>query len=322
MRLMLKAAFLWLMLATLPGLAQAEPVQFRGSYAVIDLPPGFTEQRGMTGAISEISQTSILVTELPVEAYDGIANGLLNDPKVLLGDGIELKSAAKIVQDGHPAVLAQGRQQVGAHPFEKWMLLVGAPHVTMLVTVQAPSVLTTADRRAVIDGTLASLRVSNTRSDLRDGLPFVFADSTRMQFSRVLSGTTALLVERTGDRAEDKDSASRPVFVIGASAKGDCAAWKDGTVPYAEQLIGSMNRTRDLTNLTSRQTTIQEDPAIVTEAQAFWHDQPVMLFQTMRFRDCQYLRTIGIAPIAEAPAYRTEFDELVGAAQWRSPSQQ
>ena len=31
---------------------------------------------------------------------------------------------------------------------------------------------------------------------------------------------------------------------------------------------------------------------------------------------------IGIAPIAEAAVYRTEFDELVGAAQWRSPSQQ
>lgn len=318
MRPMLRAASLWLTLAILPGMVQAEPVQFRGSYAVIDLPQGFVEQRGMTGAISEVMQASILVTELPVEAYNGIANGLLNDPTALLGDGIDLESAAKTEQDGHPAVLAHGRQQVGAHAFEKWMLLVGAPHVTMLVTVQAPSVLTTTDRRTVIDQALASVHVSDTRSDLRDGLPFVFADSARMQFSRVLSGTTALLVERT----EDKDSAIQPVFVIGASAKGDCSAWEGKPVPYAEQLIGSMNRTRDLTNIASHETTIQEDPAIVTEAQAFWHDQPVMLFQTMRFRDCQYLRTIGIAPIAEAAVYRTEFNELVGAAQWRGPSHQ
>ena len=312
-------AIIWLVFAMIPGLVQAQSnaVHLRGSYAQMELPPGFSEEPGMPSVVWPAAEASILFTELPVEAFQAISDGLISDPTALLGDGIELDAAANIVQHGQNGVLAYGRQQVGANLLSKWLLLIGAPHVTLLVTAQAPATLVSPDRRAVIEQALASIRVSETRSDPRDSLPFVFAESSRMKFHRILSGTTALLVARGADTGE----AVRPVFAIGSSHGDDCSPWADGTTPYAEQLIGSMKRTKDLTNVVSRSAVIHDDPAIITEANAIWHDQPVTLFQTIRFRGCQYLRTIGIVPVAEADSYRPEFDQLVTASQWRGPAQ-
>ena len=318
MLLILKASIVWLVLAIMPGLvlAQSNLVHLRGSFAQMELPPGFAEEPGMAGIVWDEAQVSILFTELPVEAFQAISNGLITDPTALLGDGIELDTAANIVQFGQPGVLARGRQQAGANLLSKWLLLIGAPHVTLLVTAQAPAVLISPSRQAVIDQAMASIRVGDERSDPRDSLPFVFADSDRMEFARILSGTTALLIARGADSGETV----RPVLAIGTSHGNDCSPWADGTTPYAEQLIGTMKRTKDLKNITSSTTAIHGDPAVVTEAEAIWHDQPVALFQTIRFRDCKYLRTIGIVPVVEADSYRIEFDTLVSAAQWREPA--
>ena len=51
----------------------------------------------------------------------------------------------------------------------------------------------------------------------------------------------------------------------------------------------------------------------MTEATALWHDKPVALFQTIQFRGCEYLRTIGIVPAAEADDYRPELEKLAQA---------
>ncbi len=315
-----KASILWLVVAIMPAIAQSQttPVQLRGSFVQMELPPGFVEDPGISGVTWNEAQASILFTELPVEAFQAISDGLIADPAALLGDGVELDTAANIRQHGNPGVLAHGRQQVGGNILTKWLLLVGAPHVTLLVTAQAPAIMVTPPRQALIDQALASIRISETRSDPRDSLPFVFAESDGMKFHRVLSGTTALLIARGKDGGE----AIRPVFAIGTSLGKDCSPWADDSTAYAEQLIGSMKRTRDLQNVASRAAAIHEYPAIISEAEAIWHDQPVTLFQTIRFRDCQYLRTIGIAPRAQTDSYRAEFDRLVSTTQWREPAPQ
>ena len=322
MRLLLNTCCVWLALVLLPPLVQAqsaapaEPVHLRGSYVLMDLPPGFVEDPNVSGATWVEAQASILVTELPVDAFKAISDGLINDPKALLGDGIELHAAANVVQHGHPGVLAQGRQQVAGNLLTKWLLLIGAPHVTVLVTAQAPTILVNPERQAVIDRALASIRVSATRDDPRDSLPFVFAESERMQFARILSGTTALLIAR----GEDKGEAVRPIFAIGTSLGNDCSPWADGKTQFAEQLIGSMKRTENLADVASRKAEIHGHPALLTEATATWHAHPVALFQTISFRGCEYLRTIGIVPIADAAAYRSEFESLANAARWRNPA--
>jgi len=290
--------------------------QLRGSYVMMDLPEGFEEDKGFPGVVWPDVEASILITELPADAYNAVSKGLLQDPDALAEEGIELDATLGIDQNGHSAVIGRGRQLVGGHPFAKWLLLVQAPHVTLLVTAQAPLLLLTEPRRAVIEETLASIRISETRSNPREALPFVFESTERFVLFQVVSNNSAVLLER----GPFEDESFRPLFAIGSSLGGDCTAWANGRLVYAEQIIRSMQQAANVTALSSREEQIGSDPAVATEAEATWDGKPVALFQTIRFRNCQYLRTIGIAPLAEAAAYRQEFAKLVAGIDWRAPA--
>lgn len=299
-----------LLLAAGPALAAQQLI---GSYAVIDLPDGFRESRQFTGALWPEGYASIVVTELPGEAYAKVAEGLLADPAALAGQGILLDTAEETRRGDHDAVIGRGRQRVGGQPYDKWLLLVGAPHVALLVVAQMPTVLADEARQAKIEAALASIRIAAERDDPRDALPFTFGETERFRLLRALSGSAALLT----DTAYDGPAPAGALFVIGSSLGTGCDPWRDGEHAFAQQALESLNQVDDLAIETTYKAPVGTDDAVVTEATGTMEGEPVIVVQTLRFRDCAYLRTVGIGPAADRATYRAEFATLAARVAWK-----
>jgi len=287
--------------------------QLTGSHAVMELPDGFEESREFIGALWREAQASILVTELPAEAFEPVAEGLREDPAALSDQGVQLDTVEATALGPHQALIGRGRQQAGAQAFEKWLLLAGSPQVTLLVTAQIPSRLATPQRVEKIEAALASIRIAPERGDPRGILPFTFGETQRFQFARALSGRAALMT----DTAYEGAAGARPVFVIAASPGANCEAWSDGTHAFAAEAMASLQRVEDLAVADSYDARIGGGPAVVTEATGTVGGEDVIVVQTIRFRDCAYLRTVGIGPAANEALYRAEFDMLAAGAGWK-----
>ncbi|MCA8927586.1 MAG: hypothetical protein KDC18_05900 [Alphaproteobacteria bacterium] len=297
-----------------PAAAPAEAAhQLAGSFAVMDLPQGFVESPDFTGVFWDDGSATILVTEMPPEAYGPVSKGLLGDPAALASQGILLDTVKPTRQGEFDAVLGRGRERVGSVPFDKWLLLIGAPRVTLLVTAQMPSLLANAERTAKMEAVLASVRVAVKRSDPRDSLLFTFGETDRFRFQRALSRSSALLA----DIAYKGEPATTPLFVIGTARSIDCNAWRKDLHGFAKETLESLQRVQSLTVDTTYQGPIGADGGVVTEAHGTVAGQPAIVVQTLRFRACTYLRTIGIAPASETPFYRAQFATLAAKVDWK-----
>lgn len=302
-------AFLSVLSVTPASAAQ----QLTGSYVVMTLPDGFEESRQFTGALWPDASASILVTELPAKAFEPVAKGLLADPASLAEQGILLDQTEETMQGAHKALIGRGRQQVGTQPYDKWLLLIGAPHVALLVTAQMPSLLATPARTAKVEAALQSIRVAPERSDPRARLPFTFGETARFRFAQALSGSAVLLT----DAAYTGTASTRPLFVAAASFGADCDPWKDDAHAFAAQALESLGQVEDLAISGTSDTKIGADQAVVTEAAGTMDGAPVIAVQTIRFRGCAYLRTVGIGPKAEEAFYRSEFAALAAGVVWK-----
>tara|TARA_R110002096_G_scaffold43171_4_gene116369 strand:- start:714 stop:1658 length:945 start_codon:yes stop_codon:yes gene_type:complete len=305
---------LCLCLALLAGFPAVAATQLTGSYTVIDLPEGFEESQQFSGALWPKARASILITELPPNAFEPVAQGLLADKAALSDQGILLDETEEIRQGDSKALIGRGSQQVGGQPFDKWLLLIGAPHVTLLVTAQIPTVLASPARRAKIETVLKSIAIAEKRSDPRKVLPFTFGETERFRFIRALSGSAALLT----DAAYIGDPEHRPLFVIAASLGQDCRLWADGVHQFAENAAASVNQVQDLKISATYDARLGTDGGVVTEAAGQMNGQPVLVVQSIRFRDCSYIRTVGIGPVAEEALYRAEFAMLASKVTWQT----
>ena len=285
-----------------------------GSFATIDLPDGFEESRQFTGVIMPEGHATILVTELPAAAFETLANDMLTSPEALAKKNIQLDSVNKIRQGEHKALLGRGRQTLEGQSVEKWILVIGAPQATLLITAQIPTLLARPDRVARMEAALASTRVAAARSVPRTDLPFTMGETERFRLQRALSANTVLLTEP----AYTGPANQQPIFVIAASDATDCTDGKDNPHAFANRALAGLSRVRDLAITTTYDGPIGKDAGIITEATGVMADQKVIVVQTLRFSDCGYLRTIGIGPAADAAVYRGEFAALAAQVGWQA----
>ncbi len=313
MRSSLKLILVWLALAVLPAGAIAAPVHLVGSYATIDLPDGFEESRQFTGVAWPDGLATIQVTELPANAFGTVANDMRANSDVLAKKKILLDTIKDIQQGGHKAMIGRGRQQLEGQWVEKWMLLIGAPQVALLVTAQMPTLLAQPDRMAKIEAVLASIRIAAKRSNPGTNLPFTMGETERFRFQRALSASTVLLTEP----AYTGETNRQPMFVVSASDATHCDDGKDDPHAFANRALASLRRVQDLAITTTYDGPIGNDTGIINEATGAMAGQQVIVVQTLRFGDCGYLRTIGIGPAADAAAYRGEFTALAAQVGWK-----
>jgi hypothetical protein len=313
LKCLVKAAALLVALLVVSGVASARQVHLAGSYAVIDLPGDFEESRQFTGATSPSSHAAILITELPADSFQVVAAKLLSNAQALSEKNIQLDSLKETHQGPHAALIGRGRQMIGDQSVDKWLLLIQSPKTAMLVTAELPTILATPERTAMVESALASVRVADIRQDARTVLPFTLGETERFHYERALSANTALLTEP----AYTGELARQPIFVITASRAADCGDGKDDMHAFANRTLAGIHRVKDLAITKTYDGPIGSDTGVVTEATGTMAEQDVVVMQTLRVRDCTYLRTIGIGLASDAEAYRAEFARLAAQVGWK-----
>lgn len=314
MRVLLTAVLLWLALAMPPSFVRAEPVHLRGSFVVIDRPEGFEESPTVPGLIWQKAKASVLTTELPASSFELLRQTILDGRGTVGEDEIELSSTERAEIDGHPAVIARGRQRVGVGTMEKWIVLIGTPEAALLITAQMPSLFATPARQEQIEQVLSSIRVTADRSNPLDALTFEFEETERFRLTQVLSAYAVILT----DSHLVPEPEQRGLFVIGTSAKPDCSLWEQsGKQAFAESLVRRLKSVQALEALETTSADFGEHEGFRIETHGQVNGQRALVMQTVRFDGCRFVRTIGIGPARLEELYRREFTTLARGMVWR-----
>ena len=266
-------------------------VEFPGAGGVgLDAPPGMALSSQFAGFEDRERGASIVIAELPPEAYAQLVTGFTDAG--LAGRGIVVTQRREWSVTGAEAFLVRGTQVVQGVEFAKWMLVAGNPATTALVTVQIPEGI---DRYpdAVIEDTLRSLefRATGSVEEQIAALPFVVGDLAGFRTVRTLAGSGLLLTEGPNDVVK---GAEQPIIVIAASLDAPPAA--EARDAFARHAAATLVGVRDLK---------------ISEAAAFRHDDadwhrieavaseddsgaPVVVTQFIRFTPDGWFRSAAI----------------------------
>lgn len=300
--------------AALSTAAEAAQVHLRGSFILIERPEGFEESPTVPGLIWEEAKSSILTTELPAAAFEALSQSIQTGKGEVSGQEIEFSSTRTATISGHPAVIGEGRQRAGIGTFDKWIIAIGTPEATLLISAQIPSLYNNPLRRERLEEVLASIEIAPKRSNPLDALAFEFAESPRFRLTQVLSAHTVIL---TDSHLVD-DPARRALFVIGTGPKPDCSLWAaDGKQVFAELLVQRLRSVQDLEPLRTEPAQFEGGAGFRTETHGQVNGQRALVVQTVRFDGCRFARTIGIGPASLEALYRQEFEALANGFAWK-----
>src|SRR5215831_12377183 len=134
------------------GTFAAEPTFPPGSAIGLTPPPGMTASRVFSGFEDRASNSVIIFTKYPPDAFDQVVAGF--DDAKLLKAGIAVRTRENLKIGGNPAFLATGNQFIGGSRFHYWVAVVQSSYGTALVSVQYPesaaALYSDADMRAAL----------------------------------------------------------------------------------------------------------------------------------------------------------------------------
>src|SRR5271156_6613845 len=114
----------------------ADPIFPPGSRVGLVPPPGMVPSSKFDGFADPEKDAAILITVLPAGAYSQFEKTMA--PDVLKKQGVSLEKREPIKLDSGTGFLVSGRQVADKTRYRKWLLVVAAADLTVLVTVQAP----------------------------------------------------------------------------------------------------------------------------------------------------------------------------------------
>lgn len=270
--------------------AQAAPTFPKNGAVGLTPPPAMREAASFAGFEDPATEASILIAELPAEAYPQLTARF--DEGGILPNGVALTAppAALTLADGTPARLYRGSQTARGIAYAKWMLIVSGRATTALVTAQAPQAA--ADRLGPgIEAALRSVVLRDRRSldEEITALPFTIADRAGFRAVRTLVGSSLILT----DGPLDVDPAGAQLLVIVASSLGD--------MPIADRATTARKLLSDLGGMTD--VAIGDEPPSPDNtnyrltATALDRGKPVTVVQHTRFQpDGGYVRIVCVAP--------------------------
>jgi hypothetical protein len=223
--------------------AAAEPVAVPGTTVTLEPPPGFTSATNFAGFEHAASGSSLMVTELPKEAYDRIAAAFATREEAarqFVTQGVVVTDRATVEADGKDVVVLTGTQEVLGVKADKYIALARGDKTVLLTFNGIGGQLSAADARAAI----GSLRLGAEPSleEKLANLTFTVEIVPPFRIVDVLAGSSMML--STGDGAT---GGSRPIVVIasslGGADSGDLAMLSErmlrDTRGYADAVIAS-----------------------------------------------------------------------------------
>ena len=304
-------SLLFLQVSALQARAQ-ESVAVPGTQVTMPAPEGFSLSQRFAGFEDTATGASIVVMELPADAFGELRTGLTAD--ALAGRGITQSERREESVGGLPAVLISGTQVAGNLTFQKRLLVVGGS-VTALLTATVPQGYATPERLAQVEQSLLSARFSERSVGGRGELPFAFQEVAGFRFERTTGGSAALLVEDG-----DTDSNDQPaIFIIVNSLSPSCAQFAGQEEAFGRRMLGEIQDFTVDEVVSDRNVVYGGFRGIEHVARgASSSGQAIMVVQTFLFDGCHYVRSIGMVPQVEGQSYVERFRELAQTVRPKS----
>ena len=223
-------------------------------------PPGMRPASRFAGFQDDGARASILVAELPAEAFATVSK--LDDAALQQRQGITVARRRDVQVSGARAVLLSGTQVRDGARYRKWLLVAGTPALTALVTMQVPEAAGLAYPDRVAEAALASVAfrpLPSLRARL-DALPFTLGDLAGFRVSRTMLGSGLILTEGPLDLVRD---AEQPVLV--AVLNPPSPAGKDAQAALSARALAAA-RLRDPVILRTEAFSLRGDDWRLTEA--------------------------------------------------------
>jgi len=279
-------------LSAAPSVRAAEPPFLPGLSVGFEPPPSMTPAGQFSGYVDERAGASIIIVEMPAEAYADIEKGFNAD--ALKGQGVTVRKRAPFaLGKGLKAFLVEGTQKQGTTVFDKWILVATNGKTTALVTVQAPATTAGYDS-ATVEKSLKTIafRAPPGVDEQLASLPFRVGDRAGFRIVRVATGNSVLMTQGPKDVVRE---AEQPLVIV---SSGEAAI--PGTLEqdrFAKQAFSTLP---GIANLAIQRIEGKDENGvpmheIVATADDVRTKQRLFLMQIVRFERSNYLRLVVMA---------------------------
>jgi hypothetical protein len=282
-----------------PALA-ADPIYPTGSRVGLVHPAGMVKSDKFDGFADPNEEAAILINVLPGAAYSQIEKTV--DPDAAKKQGVHIDKREPITLNAGKGILLSGWQMAEGSRFRKYLLLLAAEDLTVLVTIQVPDQDATYPDKAV-RAALATLAVRTKvpESEELTLLPFEVGDLAGFQIDGVLRGRALLLsdAQPAGSNDAGKDHADNNVrahFLIAAVPGGPTDPADRGN--FAKLSFDEISGIRNVRLTMSEPLRVggQSGYQTMADAQDARNGTDVKVVQWLRFGGGGFLQMIGIAP--------------------------
>ena len=273
--------------------AQAADAVFPpASHVGLVAPATMTPSHTFRGFEDRAASASILILEIPTQAYAGVEKQLATE--VLKKDGVTEEKRETVTLNGAKGLLIAGTQEVDGKKYHKWLLLASWPEGASLVAFQVPDESKSkypeaSVRTALLSVTLRSVVPVDEQLDL---VPIRFDELSGMRPFRVLGNSSVFLTEGATD---PKEPAAQPLLIVSVAPGGPEQA--SDRANFSRQLFAGFNDFKDVRIVGSDVLRLdsQQTYEIQAEAKDPKSDAPMKLVQWIRFGNGAFIRFIGIA---------------------------
>ena len=292
-------------LAVAPVVTRAAEPMFPAGGAVGIAPPSeMTPSHAFAGFEHKDSGSSIVISELPAEAYQQLVESFT--PDALKARGVDAAGPAEdlALAAGAKAKLIRGSQEQNGVAIRRWIVIASNDAVTAVVTVQSPrtAALAEADVEAALK--TVAFRAPQAIGDQIAALPFAIGDMAGFRAVRVIGGSGVYLTDGPKDVIDD---GSQP-FVVVAASLGKMPP-PDARDAFAKKAFEQLNGVSGLET-----TSATLDGGSLSRIEGRGTDPksalPMYVTQTIRFEDERYVRVVALARETEKDKFAERFDTL------------
>ncbi len=272
-------------------------------------PAGLVPSSNFSGFEDPAKGTSLVVTELPVEAYATIAAGF--NKEGLLATGIDTLSGPDDwpVQGAVVSKLIRASQVAAGVKYRKWIVLIGAQSTTGMVTVQIPDGAKDTLSDADVEKALRTLvvRAPASLSDQIASLPFKVSDASGFRPVRVIAGATLLLTEGVNDVAVNS---TQPMVVIASNL--NTAPEAATRLEFSKKAFASLTGIKNVKSDNETSSTVDGAEWVEIDGTATDSASGDTLYvaQIVRFETSKYVRAILIVKDTVKGKYADRFRKL------------
>ena len=289
-------------LASAPSDA-AEPLFPTGSLVGVVPPPGFVTSKRFPGFENSDNGGSILLFNLPPQAYADIEKSMTAE--AFKAQGITEEKRENLTLPSGKGVLVIGSEQENGQKFRKWMFLGSVPAAIAIAAVRIPDSALKEYPDSVIKTSLLTMtaRPSVPIEEQLSLVPFRLSDMSGLRAVRVLSGAGIFLTDGPKDTPE---VAEQPVFVVSIGQGGPEQA--DERANFARNMFTGLADFKDIRVVSGDMLRLgggsMPTHEIQAEAKDAKTDTPMRIVQWVRFGPGAFVRMIGVA---RADAWSKEF---------------